>query len=505
MSKKFPRWAEFSILGGVLVSILAGIIFLLPALCKDSSKYTPPPMEMYVSKVANFVLFKPKGWPIVEDATEGIQYIKVASPYGGGQIEIWYQEQAFTNNVYTFMGEIIKIIQKRSNNFTLTQTMISPDKSKLVFDATYTDRSLGKRKARCWISLDNGKMFTTLCETQAGKFEELKGTLLSILSNLRFIRGAVFGGTASAGQSRVLPLKQCRLSDGSATFSIPTDWSYKDFGKGTFIAQDPNGEMAFLVAAVDILTPALGVNVPGVPISPYLPPDQALAFLVSSQGLGSNFQFLMVNPRYDIAQQMQQVYNAGGVEVAELLYTFTTVKGTVAKGFTLGMCFNSRIGTDWSFRHITFIAPLDYFDQLVPTFVAMGSSYTINEVWAKNYVMQGMQRLAQLQKQTAAVVSRNMEEINQISQAIYEGKKESWDYLDYQTSTYIRGESDWISDVEGGKVYHSDTWGLKDTETGDFYRGKPWDYVNFEGQNPKYNETMRYVDSKEAWKEAFGK
>jgi len=197
-------------------------------------------------------------------------------------------------------------------------------------------------------------------------------------------------------------------------------------------------------------------------------------------------------------------YYTGGVEVAEFLYTFYNDRGLRIKGFTTGISFNTGTGANWYFRNVSFIAPEDIFDSLVPTFIEMGYSYTIDEAWARNYVQEGMKRLEQLRAQTAGVIARTSAEISQISQSIYEGKQESQEYIDYLTTSYIRGESDWISQVEGGSVYHSDSWGLTNTQTGEYYEGKPWDYVNFQGENPKYNETMIYVDSKDAWKEAFG-
>ena len=84
-------------------------------------------------------------------------------------------------------------------------------------------------------------------------------------------------------------------------------------------------------------------------------------------------------------------------------------------------------------------------------------------------------------------------------QAAYEERQRSQDYIDYQRTNYIRGQQDWISSVEGGTVYHSDSWGLTNTATGEFYEGQPFDYVHFQGENPKYRETMTPVDNRELY------
>jgi hypothetical protein len=60
--------------------------------------------------------------------------------------------------------------------------------------------------------------------------------------------------------------------------------------------------------------------------------------------------------------------------------------------------------------------------------------------------------------------------------------------------------------MEGGKVYATDTWGTQDTRTGDYYEGRDYGYVNFEGQNPRHRpETMREVSSYEVQQMMGGK
>lgn len=84
-------------------------------------------------------------------------------------------------------------------------------------------------------------------------------------------------------------------------------------------------------------------------------------------------------------------------------------------------------------------------------------------------------------------------------QAAYDERQRSMDYIDYQRTSYIRGQQDWISSMEGGAVYRSDSWGTKNTTTGEYWEGKAYDYYRFQGQNPKYNEQMQPVDSRALW------
>jgi hypothetical protein len=191
------------------------------------------------------------------------------------------------------------------------------------------------------------------------------------------------------------------------------------------------------------------------------------------------------------------------VEVEEFTYTCETRVGRT-KGYTFGFSFGSRLGTNWSLWHLTVLAPVDQFDAFVGNFVAMLESYQINAAWARNYVAQGMARLRQMQQETAAMVARNAQEIHQMMQEAYDERQRSMDYIDYQRTSYIRGEQDWISNMEGGAVYHTDSWGTKNTATGEYWEGAPYNYVHFEGENPKYNESMRPIDNRQLYEQVFG-
>jgi len=48
-------------------------------------------------------------------------------------------------------------------------------------------------------------------------------------------------------------------------------------------------------------------------------------------------------------------------------------------------------------------------------------------------------------------------------------------------------------------VYHTDSWGTKNSATGEYYEGQPYDYVHFKGKNPKCNEEMTPIDSRALW------
>jgi hypothetical protein len=189
------------------------------------------------------------------------------------------------------------------------------------------------------------------------------------------------------------------------------------------------------------------------------------------------------------------LYKGAPATAEEFVYTFDA-QGRRCKGYSFGISIGSRLGTDWRFWHITVAAPMEQFDALLPVFVSMVQSYAIDDQFVKNYIAQGMARLRQMQEQTSKIVSRNAQDIHQMMQAAYDEHQKSMDYIDYQRTNYIRGQSDWVSSMEGGAVYHSDSWGTKNTATGEYYGGQPYNYFNFTGENPRYNEQMQEINNR---------
>ncbi|MBE3041586.1 MAG: hypothetical protein IMZ61_07785 [Planctomycetes bacterium] len=226
-------------------------------------------------------------------------------------------------------------------------------------------------------------------------------------------------------------------------------------------------------------------------------PHETLQRLCAQLGIATNMKFLWVQRYGELEQAAAQTSASGSAAIEAFLYTCDGRIGP-SKGFTFGMCFYSRVGT-WSLNHFTVAGPEAKFDAFAPNFANMLQSYRINQAWVNDYIRRGLDNLRRLQQQTSRIVARNAQEIRQMMQAAYEERQTSMEYIDYQRTNYIRGEQDWISSVEGGTVYHSDSWGLTNTATGEFYEGQPYDYVHFQGENPKYRETMTPIDSRELW------
>jgi hypothetical protein len=451
-------------------------------------------MEKVVTKQATFVLYVPRGWKAGEGSDGGARYVTATDPSGKSVV--------FFSTGTVSQGENTTSLAKRANaslgqkakDLVIRNAFASRDGSSLVYDGTYSPAKRGKTEFRTWVSQQGSDFTLSRIEAPAGQFEAMKPVLLTVLSNIRVTRGSFNAqGAAAAPKVKLVTYSQ---RDGSASFLLPEGWKCQDGGKGLFLAGDPAG-YAFISGAVDLLSPQLGVNAPGVLVSPYLNSHEAWKFITTRYGLASNMRFEKIYPRQDLMSQAVQAGIPASIE--EYLYTFTNKEGRACKGFTFGMSIGSRSGLNWSFRHLTVATPANQFNAWAGTLGTMMGSYKINERWAQAYVAQGQQRLREMQKQTSAMVARNAQEIRQTMQAAYDERQKSMEYIDYQRTNYIRGQQDWISGMEGGTVYRTDNWGTKNTTTGEYWEGKAYDYYHYQGKNPKYNEQMQAVDSRALW------
>jgi hypothetical protein len=454
-------------------------------------------MKKIVTSDANFALYAPEGWETTEQSLPGVRVLHVADPQGKYEASMLYGLSWAGNNAEALAKTLASLKGQKFPDLQIGSAYGSNDHGRAVLDATYTHPAKGARELRVWIAVKNGYFTCSIIEVPRGELTVRRQQLLTILSNVKLTKGSFQfkNGTPPA----LAELEEYKLSDGSASMNIPKGWKVRDLGTGEFIASAPNGPYCFIVGTVQMLTPQLGVSVPGAIVSDYATPHEALKLVTSRMQVAGDMRFLEVIPRRDLAEQIGQVHTAGPVQVEEFLQNSTAKSGEKTKGYTFGISFGSRVGTHWRFWHMTVSAPADKFDTMVPTFAAMMQSYRINDAFASEYIARGMARLREMQQQTAELVARNAREIHDMMQGVYDERMKSWDYIDYQRTNYIRGEQDWISSMEGGSVYHTDSWGTLNTDNGNYYSGKAYDYVHFNGGNPIYNESMTPINSRDLW------
>lgn len=471
--------------------------------CKAATKKTgqasaPRLMKKFVTKSAGFVLYMPDGWTASEESLDGRRRLSVLDPGKSFSAEMTVGALPQGGKAVDAARLCLAPRRNKYPDLDFPGGIFTSDAGRrLAFSGAYTAGKKGRREIRGWTSAErDGSFVFSAIEGSGGKLEGKRQELLTILSNVKVMNA---GEGASKKGAPMVEMANYRMSDGSASFLIPRNWQVTEFGAGCFLAKDPTDYYHFLVASAEVITPNLRVKAPNIPVSPYLPPHRAMEFLLGYQRLAYGMKFLEVNPRPEIVREMSSQYTVGPVQVEDFRYLCTSAKGDRRKAYTFGVSFGSRMNINWRFFHMSVFAPEKDFDSFVPTFIKMLESYRINDQFARSYIAAGMARLREMEKETARKVSQNASEIREMMQAAYDERQRSQDYIDYQRTGYIRGQMDWVSDVEGGAVYHTDSWGTKNTATGEYYQGAPYDYVNFSGGNPKYNEDMQAIDSRSLW------
>ena len=399
------RW-----IGAALIVIL--LFFVSSAwVIRAQTKSASAPMKKYVTEQASFVLYAPEGWKASEDVQGQFRTVIASDPTGLYVVALFHGVNPAGSDLLALAGHFVNGIRNQYPDLKLPNVMASRDGKTLAFDGVYTDAQRRKKEFRSWMTGADRNFLYSSIEAPEGQLASSKQLLLTILSNVRIMKGAYQAGAEATS----VPLKPCRLHDGSATFQIPRDWNFQSLGTGSLVARDPDGLCSFIVGKVEFLTPQVNINVPGAIVSPYLVPHRAMQFIAGRLGLATNMQFLQVIPRQDLNQQLSRGYTAGPAAAEEFLYTFQA-QGRRCKGYSFGMSLGSRLNTNWSFWHITVGAPSEQFDAYAPTFASMVQSYRIDDQFAMRYVAQGVARLRQMQQQTAQMVARNRQEISQMMQ-----------------------------------------------------------------------------------------
>ena len=144
----------------------------------------------------------------------------VNDPSGLYSAAMFYGSSPTGKDVLALASFFANNIRKQLPDLNIVKVMTSPDKKKVVFDAIYTDRQKKRKEFRVWITGGDGNFTYSSIEAPEGQLTGSKQLLLTILSNVRIMKGAI--GATQAGSSPVkAPMVQTRLHDGSATFEIP--------------------------------------------------------------------------------------------------------------------------------------------------------------------------------------------------------------------------------------------------------------------------------------------
>ena len=457
-----------------------------------------PALKLYVAQDKTYALYKPADWVVHDEARPDSLRITVMAPDQSAAVDfLWARNPRGQVNALLALEAYRQRLVPSGAELVWKEVFRSPDQTRATAALQYRAPRLALQGA-FYFEASPKALTAQGYLAREGQLAQQRPLLFNIMASLAFSkRPAPPPGQATAFNPQYVnpPLVSRRASDGSLSLNTPQDWGFAA-AKGTVIAGAPNGGQgfAFLTLAGNPLLRQATVA-QGVIAQNYLAPPQALKVILAGFG------------HRNIAIQQHQADPAGSQEFAQrvgrrgeaqdIVATWTSAKGTACLGFFKVISAAPSPTGLWFCLLAGVWGPRQDFHRHFPLLEKVASSFAINDQYARRYIQDGLRRARELHDKTVAAMRENARGREQ-QQADWEARQKRKEFADSKWDDYRRGNSYWVSDLENGKVYRSDSHGTRDTASNDYYEGRGYNYTNFEGRNPRHpSETMREVTSYE--------
>jgi hypothetical protein len=452
-----------------------------------------PTLEPYVSPNRLYALRKPPGWRVSETAQQDFLRVQVQSPDGQSGVDMaWQRRGRGPNNALGFLAAYRELLSRAWPDVSFSSVYASRDNLKAVAAVTFHNRGAAMQ-GKYYFEADNRGLSAQGFVGPAVAIAAERGLLLNVMASVAFIKKD--SRPEESGPQFWRPqLVQRVAPDRSLSVKIPADWNFLA-GGGKVVAGANNGGPGIIFTSLEGNPMVRGVPITqGVIASRYLPPPQTLSYVL--QGFGHrNIRIEgYVRDANTTAELMARLRRQGDAQ--DVTARWTSSAGPPCEGaFKVINAAPSMTGL-WFTIIAGIWAPERDAHLYLPALEEIAASFSINDQYAREYIRAGLARLRDMERQTAAAI-QDLNRAREQNQLDWEERQRRKEFSDSKWDDYRRGNSYWVSDLEGGKVYATDSWGTRDTVTGDYYEGRGYNWVNFEGENPRYRESMREISSYE--------
>jgi hypothetical protein len=480
--------AALAVLSFGAAMILRLAVIVTACACAVAYAGAPPVQwQPVVSDNPPFVLFKPAAWVLRQSAVGGALTIAVASPDGQSVAEV-----AFTDNraqrldSVQLMGRCVRELKARHPDLSLIAASTCKDSPPSCAEASIAYTAGGRAmQGRFFFHADPNVCTTRSYLAPAARLPQERVLLFDVLTNIH------------VREPRPLKAQFVRrqAADRSLSIELPSDWNFIA-QKGTIVAGSPQGRSGFVFTVFTVMPQAHGVAPqPGVIIAHYRPPQ---AFIHDIFALFKNRETRVLAWQPDATSAAACPAQIGRqCEVADMQVSWVSPQGVPCMGGFKLVNAHPNFAGHWFSIMAGVWGPADDLARHLPVLEHVASSFSINDAYATRYIERGLAHLRELQQKTRQAIQDLYKSIEQ-NQRDYEARVARKEGSDAKWDDYMRGNSYWVSDLEGGKVYQADPWGTRDTSTGTRYDGSPYTYIHFEGQNPAHpSENMRAISSYE--------
>jgi len=449
---------------------------------------TAPTMKRYVSDAPPFTLVKPESWVVQSQTAGGALHVTVSDPEGRGRVEtILAPNPQGRYRTLSLMSAKLGELRSLHRDLAVSAVSVCRDAgpSCAVATLTYTIEGAPVR-GRYFFHADPDLVSIRSYSAPASQLDAQRPTLLDVLANIR----------VGAGKPPLpIRLVERRATDGSLSLSVPADWTFLA-QKGTAMSVAPGGGAGFIFTLFSIMPSSYGVvPPPGVIVSGYQSPAEILPRIFAQFG-NRNIRVLGSSP--DPATSGDCPRRIGrACDAADVLVSWVSPEGNACLGSFKLLDAHPNVAGQWFSIVAGIWGPANDLSRHLPMLQQIANSFRIDDAYATKYIQNGIANLRAQQRRTQSAMQGLYDAIH-ANQADYEDRAARKEAMDARWDDYRRGNSYWISDLEGGKVYATDPWGTTDTRTGDRVEGAPYNYIHFEGRNPAHpSENMRELSSQE--------
>lgn len=498
-----------------ILSILVAFGFafqLLPSDAISAPAKSPPDMEKYTANDNTFALYKPRGWNVDSRVLENGKAVTVSNP-GSDTLAVMrvLKMRDPSENSKTFVTSTLKNFRGAVSALELAWARSTTDQRRAVIEIRYVSSQKIPIRGRYYFNTQYPDATVFGYEAPAKEFEKRKPLLLSVLSNFTILDPSAAkqpGDSTPRKKALNLQMSKTMSADRSFSLLVPEGWKLEG-AKGQALCTIPgDGIAGFISTTIPFWGPSQIPNfdssrIPGVIHAPYMRPVDALILAMRETGSRNHTALERVSDPAR-AREASVALNRG-IDVERASLAFDSRTGVRCQGIYDVSGFHPLPSGQWGIGVSGVWAPKNEFVEYLPSLLKIAESYRIDEQFAAEYVRRGLENLRRLTRETAEKTARNAREIRESSMAAYQERQKSMDYIDYKRTGYIRGEQEWLSQAKGGALYKSDHWGLS-REGKTLVEGQNYNYYNYKGQNPRYNETMTPVDiSREVYESVYGK
>ena len=467
--------------------LLAALLMVIFSPQKSHPKENPvfSNYEYCVTDDRTFGLYKPKGWKVGTQKYPNGRMVSVTDPKDLSYVSMIFLEKIDPNvDSVAFAVATLKNVSKQMPNLKLREARSTPDRMHTVVKYQRNGPQNILIEGRYCFNVNRPTALVSGYEAPAKDFKERVPTLLTVVANITILDDQAYQKLASQakdGKSAMLPMKKTSAPDGTCSVMVPEGWNLIA-AKGAAVCASPDENAGYIFITQNFVARSRipyfdSSKMPGLHYE-YMRPIDAL--IVAARHMGASNHRVLERHANPSAAMEGSVFLKKQVDAEIALISYTNRKGMPCIGYYDVVGSPPDNAGQWGIIPMGFWAPQSQFARYLPSLIQIAESFRINDEWASKYVQQGMAKVREMMKDTSSMMSRYAEEMRQSSLASHQNRMKSSDFISYKFSTYMRGEQEWVTGLEGGKIYTSDQYGLSSGGQ-TLIEGPPFNYYNYQG------------------------